>query len=95
MIHIATASREVRQISCNLGYNRPGVITRTTGGFCVENAMPWEKKTEQVRVALTPSDVALIDAWAARKRLGSRAEALRQLIFKGLLSEGALPDAEE
>jgi hypothetical protein len=57
--------------------------------------MAWEKKTEQIRLSLTPSDIKLVDEWGARKRLGSRAEAARQLIFKGLLSEGALPDGDE
>lgn len=57
--------------------------------------MPWEKKSELIRVHLTPTDMKLVDEWKARKRIGSRAEAARQLMFKGLLSEGALPDADE
>jgi hypothetical protein len=57
--------------------------------------MAWEKKTELVRVHLTPSDMKVVTDWQKQKRIGSRAEAARQLIFKGLLSEGALPDIDE
>jgi len=57
--------------------------------------MAWEKKTELVRVHLTPSDMKAVTDWQAQRRIGSRAEAARQLIFKGLLSEGALPDIDE
>jgi hypothetical protein len=37
----------------------------------------------------------VVTDWQKQKRIGSRAEAARQLIFKGLLSEGALPDIDE
>lgn len=61
----------------------------------VTDPMAWEKKTELVRVHLTPSDMKAVTDWQKQQRIGSRAEAARQLIFKGLLSEGALPDIEE
>ena len=57
--------------------------------------MAWEKKTELVRVHLTHSDMKVVTDWQKQKRIGSRAEAARQLIFKGLSSEGALPDIDE
>ncbi|GGE97581.1 hypothetical protein [Sphingomonas prati] len=57
--------------------------------------MVWEKKTEQVRVHMTPSDMKLLDAWKQRTRAGSRAEAARLLIFKALRAEGAMPDDDE
>jgi hypothetical protein len=57
--------------------------------------MPWEKKTEIVRVHMTPSDMKLLDAWKDRTRAGSRAEAARHLIFKALRAEGGIPDDDE
>lgn len=57
--------------------------------------MPWEKKTELVRVHMTPSDMKLLEAWQRRVHAGSRAEAARQLIFKALRAEGALSDTDE
>jgi hypothetical protein len=68
---------------------------RTRPANPVLGLMAWEKKTELVRVHLTPSDMKVVTDWQKQKRIGSRAEAARQLIFKGLLSEGALPDIDE
>lgn len=54
--------------------------------------MRWEKKTEQVRVSLSVSDLELIDQYAERKRILTRPEAIRRLLYKGLIAVGSLPD---
>ncbi len=53
--------------------------------------MRWEKKTEQVRVSLSVSDVELIDQYAERKRILTRPEAIRRLLHEGLVAVGSLP----
>lgn len=57
-------------------------------------AMRWEKKTEQVRVSLSVSDVELIDQYAERKRILTRPEAIRRLLHEGLIAVGSLPADE-
>ena len=56
--------------------------------------MRWEKKTEQVKVSLSVSDLKLIDQFADRRRLLTRPEAIRRLIYHGLIAVGDLPEEE-
>jgi metal-responsive CopG/Arc/MetJ family transcriptional regulator len=45
-----------------------------------------EKKSERIPVVLTPSLLARIEDWRFARRLGSRSDAIRQLIERGLAS---------
>jgi hypothetical protein len=95
---IATLEHRVKQsgkLHVSLGtprYKLPGSLG--SRNLTLSLAMRWEKKTEQVRVSLSVSDLELIDQYAERKRLLTRPEAIRQLLHKGLIAVGSLPDDE-
>jgi len=74
------------------GYKLPGSLP--TRNLTLSLAMRWEKKTEQVRVSLSVSDVELIDQYAERKRILTRPEAIRRLLHEGLVAVGSLPADE-
>jgi len=43
-----------------------------------------ELKTARFQVVLTPTELETVDDWRFARRIGSRAEAIRQLIARGL-----------
>lgn len=45
-----------------------------------------EKKSERLNMVLSPSEIEAIDEWRFSHRIGSRSEAIRQLIALGLSS---------
>lgn len=58
---------------------------------------PSEKKSERIQLLLTPSELQQVDAWRFSQQIGSRCEAIRQLIEAGLgthsdNTEPATPD---
>jgi hypothetical protein len=43
---------------------------------------------ERLQIMLTPGEVAALDDWRFRKRMPSRASAVRELLKRGLQAEG-------
>lgn len=54
-----------------------------------------ELKTARFQVILTPGELEAVDDWRFGRRIGSRAEAVRQLLALGLAADAAgwTPDA--
>lgn len=44
-------------------------------------------KSEKIQVLFSPEELAKIDTWRFQNHIGSRGEAIRQLIQKGLTSK--------
>ena len=53
-----------------------------------------ELKTARFQVVLTPSELEAVDDWRFERRIGSRAEAIRQLIARGLTVPDEAPKPE-
>jgi hypothetical protein len=50
---------------------------------------------ERLQVMMTPTELAAVDDWRFRKRMPSRASAIRELLKRGLRADGfALADSE-
>jgi len=43
---------------------------------------------ERLQIMLTPDELKLIDDWRFQRRMPSRASAVRELLKRGLMSEG-------
>lgn len=43
---------------------------------------------ERLQIMLTPEELALVDDWRFKKRMPSRAAAVRELLKRGLAAEG-------
>jgi hypothetical protein len=43
---------------------------------------------ERLQIMLTPAEVKAVDDWRFRKRMPSRASAVRELLKRGLTAEG-------
>jgi len=43
---------------------------------------------ERLQIMLTPEELALVDDWRFKKRMPSRASAVRELLKRGLVAEG-------
>jgi hypothetical protein len=46
---------------------------------------------ERLQIMLTEEELQALDDWRFTKRMPSRAAAVRELLRRGLLAEGALP----
>lgn len=53
-----------------------------------------EPKNKPVMALLTDSDLAALDDWRFARRIGSRSEAIRQLIARGLEADAKPPEPE-
>lgn len=51
--------------------------------------------TERITISISPAELASLDDWRFARRIGSRSEAIRQLIARGLTvpDEGEKPAA--
>jgi hypothetical protein len=50
---------------------------------------------ERLQIMVTPAELAAVDDWRFRKRMPSRASAIRELLKRGLRAEGfALANSE-
>lgn len=60
-------------------------------------SMSPELKTARMQVILTPAELERLDDWRFARRIGSRAEAIRQLLNLGIAADAAgwSPDAPE
>ena len=47
-----------------------------------------EQRGERLHIMLTPDELALLDDWRFRRRMPSRAAAVRELLKRGLAAEG-------
>ncbi|KRR27621.1 hypothetical protein [Bradyrhizobium retamae] len=45
-------------------------------------------RAERLQIMLTPAELKLVDNWRFKKRMPSRASAVRELLRRGLLAEG-------
>ena len=46
------------------------------------------KRGERLQIMLTQTELKLVDNWRFKKRMPSRASAIRELLKRGLISEG-------
>lgn len=53
-----------------------------------------ENKTERVPLLISPSDLRAIDDWGFENRIRSRAEAMRELMRRGLDAERSKKNAQ-
>jgi hypothetical protein len=51
-------------------------------------------RAERLQIMLSPTELRAIDTWRFRKRMPSRASAIRELLKRGLAAEGFL-EADE
>lgn len=49
-----------------------------------------QKKTERLHMLISPAELNAIDDWRFKHRIGTRAEAIRQLVEKGLSAESEI-----
>ena len=62
--------------------------------------MAWERgmgdlsRGERLQIMLAPNELRAIDTWRFKKRMPSRASAIRELLKRGLAAEGFL-EAED
>lgn len=49
---------------------------------------------ERLQIMLSPSELRVVDTWRFKKRMPSRASAIRELLKRGLSAEGFL-EADE
>jgi hypothetical protein len=45
-------------------------------------------RAERLQIMLTPSELKLVENWRFKKRMPSRASAIRELLKRGLIAEG-------
>lgn len=50
----------------------------------------FEKRVERLQVMLAPEELTALDDWRFRRRMPSRAAAVRELLRRGLAAEGFL-----
>jgi len=48
------------------------------------------QRGERLQIMLTPEELAVVDTWRFARRMPSRAAAIRELLKRGLASEGFL-----
>lgn len=49
--------------------------------------MSGEHKDQRVTIMMSPAELQAVDEWRFTNRIGSRGEAIRQLIRKGFMSD--------
>ena len=56
--------------------------------LAVEGKMGELNRAERLQIMLTPAELRLVDNWRFKRRMPSRASAVRELLKRGLLAEG-------